>query len=79
VTLDQARFIDAKVESGDYASESEVIRDGLRALAERDRAVDRWLRETIGPRFDAAQSGGAKTRNLDAARQQLTQRLAEAT
>ena len=31
--------------SGDYASESEVIRDGLRALQARDRAVENWLRQ----------------------------------
>ncbi len=41
VTLpnDMAAEVRAKVASGDYASESEVIRDGLRALRARDRAV----------------------------------------
>ena len=43
----------AKVASGEYASESEVIRDGLRALIARDRAVERWLREKVGPAYDA--------------------------
>ena len=37
----------AKVASGDYASESEVIREGLRALEARDEAVERWLRTEV--------------------------------
>ncbi len=46
VTLphEMADMVRAKVASGEYASESEVIRDGLRALAARDRAVEAWLR-----------------------------------
>jgi antitoxin ParD1/3/4 len=45
-------YIDAKVASGDYASASEVIRAGLRALQERDAAVERWLREEVAPVYD---------------------------
>jgi antitoxin ParD1/3/4 len=37
---EQARFIDRQVASGGYASGSEVVRAGLRALQERDAAVD---------------------------------------
>ena len=44
---EHAAFIDAKVASGDYASASEVVRAGLRALQERDEAVERWLREDV--------------------------------
>jgi antitoxin ParD1/3/4 len=43
----------AKVASGEYASESEVIRDGLRVLMARDRAVERWLKDQVGPAYDA--------------------------
>jgi len=50
---EQARFIDAKVAAGDYASASEVVRAGLRALKERDEAVERWLVEEVGPTYDA--------------------------
>ncbi|AOJ64544.1 CopG family transcriptional regulator [Burkholderia ubonensis] len=42
-----------RVASGAYATESEVIRDALRALAARDRAIDAWLRETVVPAADA--------------------------
>lgn len=48
-----AKFIDKKVASGTYASGSEVVRAGLRALQERDAAVERWLREEAGPAYDA--------------------------
>lgn len=50
---EQAAFIDAKVASGDYASASEVVRAGLRALRERDEAVERWLRDEVAPAYDA--------------------------
>jgi putative addiction module CopG family antidote len=50
---DMATMVKAKVNTGDYASESEVIRDGLRALLERDRAVESWLHNKVGPVYDA--------------------------
>jgi antitoxin ParD1/3/4 len=49
----QARFIDSKVRAGTYASASEVVRAGLRALEERDAAVESWLRSEVGPAYDA--------------------------
>ncbi len=47
--LDMAQMVKDKVSSGEYATESEVIRDGLRTLAARDAAVERWLREEVAP------------------------------
>ena len=44
---DMAEAVEAKVNSGHYASVSEVVRDGVRALLERDAAVERWLREEV--------------------------------
>jgi len=41
------------VASGAYASGSEVVRAGLRALQERDAAIERWLREEVVPAYDA--------------------------
>ncbi|ESZ78446.1 type II toxin-antitoxin system ParD family antitoxin [Mesorhizobium sp. L103C105A0] len=49
---EQAAFIDQLVRSGTYATSSEVIRAGLRALQERDAAVERWLREEVAPTYD---------------------------
>jgi putative addiction module CopG family antidote len=48
-----ADLIKSKVAAGEYASESEVIRDGLRILLARDRAVESWLRDEVGPAYDA--------------------------
>ena len=42
---EQGHYIDKQVKSGAYASASEVVRAGLRALAERDAAIERWLRD----------------------------------
>jgi antitoxin ParD1/3/4 len=50
---EQADYIDSLVVSGAYASASEVVRAGLRALKERDSAVERWLREDVAPVYDA--------------------------
>ena len=50
---EMAEVVRAKVAAGEYATESEVIRDGLRTLLARDRAVEGWLRETVAPAYDA--------------------------
>ena len=50
--LELASMVKAKVQAGGYASESEVIREGLRALQERDAVVERWLKDEVGPTLD---------------------------
>jgi len=54
--IEMAEQIRAKVAAGEYATESEVIRDGLRTLLARDRAVESWLRDQVAPAFDALES-----------------------
>lgn len=46
---EMAEAVKSKVAAGEYASESEVIRDGLRTLLARDHAVETWLREQVVP------------------------------
>ena len=55
VTLpnEMAEMVKSKVSSGEYASESEVIRDGLRAMMSRERALETWLRTEVVPIYDA--------------------------
>ena len=50
---EMAVLVKTMVANGAYATESEVIRDGLRALQARERATDRWLLEHVGPAYDA--------------------------
>ena len=45
--MDMAEVVEKKIKSGMYASASEVMRDGVRALLERDAALERWLREEV--------------------------------
>ena len=46
---EQTDYIDKLVSRGAFASGSEVVRAGLRALQERDNAVEQWLREEVVP------------------------------
>jgi len=47
-----AAMVKAKVASGEYATESEVIRDGLRTLQARDAAVESWLHDEVAKSYD---------------------------
>lgn len=76
VTLpnEMAAQVRAKVASGEYASESEVIRDGLRALQARDRAVEHWLRDQALPAYDAYKADPERGMSLDEVRSGLAAR-----
>lgn len=76
VTLpnEMAAQVRAKVASGEYASESEVIRDGLRALQTRDRAVESWLRGEALPAYDAYKADPQRGLSLDEVRAGLAAR-----
>ena len=63
--IEMAAQIKARVASGEYASESEVIRDGLRALHAREKAVEDWLRKDVAPVYDAMKADPARARSLD--------------
>ena len=47
-----AEALKERVTSGAYASESEVVRDGLRALFAREEAVETWLRTEVVASYD---------------------------
>lgn len=68
---EMADIIKAKVAAGEYATESEVIRDGLRAMMARDRAVDNWLKQEVAPAYDALKADPARAVTADQLRATL--------
>jgi len=68
---EMANAVKAKVQTGEYASESEVIRDGLRVLMARDRAVEMWLHHQVGPAYDALKADQARAVSADQVRARL--------
>jgi antitoxin ParD1/3/4 len=68
---EMAEAVKSKVATGEYATESEVIRDGLRALLARDRAVESWLHEQVGPAYDALKADPARAVTIDDVRASL--------
>ncbi|MEJ8847560.1 type II toxin-antitoxin system ParD family antitoxin [Variovorax rhizosphaerae] len=68
---DMAEAVKTKVRTGEYATESEVVRDGLRALLARDRAVESWLHEQVGPAYDALKSDRSRAVTADQVRARL--------
>ena len=73
---EMADDVRAKVASGEYASESEVIRDGLRALRARDKAVDHWLRNEVVPAYEALKADPSRGVPLEDVRAELAARHA---
>jgi len=68
---EMAEAIKTKVRSGEYATESEVIREGLRALLNRDRAIESWLQNEVGVAYDALKSNPSRAVTADQVRERL--------
>ena len=76
---EMADAVKAKVADGEYATESEVIRDGLRVLMARDRAVENWLVEQVGPAYDALKADPARSVTVKQVRAALAAEHKKAT
>ncbi|MEQ1704982.1 MAG: type II toxin-antitoxin system ParD family antitoxin [Rickettsiales bacterium] len=57
---EMAVVVKSKVAAGEYATESEVIRDGIRALLARDQAIENWLQNQVGTAYDALNANPAR-------------------
>lgn len=75
--IEMADSIRARVHSGEYASESEVIRDGLRTLFARDEMVERWLREHVSQTYDAHVDNPSRGIPASEVRSILKQRISD--
>lgn len=76
---EMAETVRAKVASGEYATESEVIRDGLRALLARDQAVEAWLQKDVAAASDALKASPARARRAPELRARLAAVHAKST
>jgi Arc/MetJ-type ribon-helix-helix transcriptional regulator len=74
-----AEAVKSKVAAGEYATESEVIRDGLRTLLARDRAVESWLHEQVGPAYDALKADPSQAVSVERVRARLAAEHEKAT
>ncbi len=54
VTLSQDAldFVQTKIASGEYASESEVILEGIAALQDKDAGFEAWARDVAVPAYE---------------------------
>jgi putative addiction module CopG family antidote len=70
---EMADAVKAKVAGGEYATESEVIREGLRSLMARDRAIERWLRTEVVAAYDELKADPSKALTPDQVRTALAE------
>jgi putative addiction module CopG family antidote len=68
---EMAEAVRAKVAAGEYATESEVIRDGLRVLLARDRAVEAWLRKDVVAAYDSLKANPSRAVAVGAVKARL--------
>ncbi|RAN72665.1 CopG family transcriptional regulator [Bacillus sp. SRB_336] len=69
---EMADAIRQRVNSGAYASESEVIREGLRTLFARDQVIETWLREEVVSAYDALVTDPSAVVSVDEVRARLS-------
>jgi antitoxin ParD1/3/4 len=74
---EMAQMVKSKVASGEYATESEVIRDGLRTLAARDAAVEKWLIEEVVPTLAATKADPSRLLSADETWKRLNEHMAK--
>lgn len=80
VTLpnEMATRVRERVASGEYASESEVIREGLRALHAREKALEAWLHGEAAAAYDRLMADPGRALSADDIRAALDEEYARA-
>jgi antitoxin ParD1/3/4 len=62
---EQSAFLDAQLAKGNYASASEIVRAGLRALQDQEMAVEKWLHQEVAATYDAMKANPDRTITAD--------------
>lgn len=68
---EMADAVKAKVATGEYATESEVIRDGLRVLLAREQILDDWLLDHVAPAYDAIKADPSRAVSIAGVRERI--------
>lgn len=68
---EMADAVKAKVATGEYASEGDVIRDGLRVLLAREHFLDDWLHDHIAPAYDAIKADPSRALSISEVRERI--------
>ncbi|HEU0135093.1 MAG TPA: type II toxin-antitoxin system ParD family antitoxin [Allosphingosinicella sp.] len=79
-----ADSIRSRVESGEFADESEVVATGLALLTDRDQVEDdpqleSWLRREVVPAYQEWKASGEKGLTADEVRASLARRRSQGT
>ena len=67
-------FVKEQVMSGAYATESDVICEGLRNLFVKDESFEKWLHEEVVPAYHDLRSGKDKGTPIEEVRAWLTEK-----
>jgi antitoxin ParD1/3/4 len=79
LTEEQAKFIDAKVEAGKFASGSEVVRAGLRGMAEDDAIIEEWIKREVLPAIEEHEAHPERARPADEVFEEILAEMREKT
>ena len=66
-----AELVKAKLASGVYADESEVVEDGLHMLMGRDAELEHWLRTDVIAAIEEFEGNPSSARSVDEVRASL--------
>ena len=80
LTPELEKFIQKKVKSGLYQTSSEVVREALRYLQEKDKNRERKLdelRELLSPAIEASKQGKTKPLNMKEIREKAKKKWEE--
>lgn len=76
---EMAGLVKSLVANGAYATESEVFRDGLRALMARERAMENWLHQQVAPAHDALEADPSRALGAGKVRERIRAEHRKAT